>query len=65
MTPATTYMQVNTSAYSNVYLTLQEWHFHAISPYPSSHPGTAPIINNFSGNGKTDYMTNPINLTIN
>ncbi|MBN2820349.1 MAG: hypothetical protein JXP36_15350 [Bacteroidales bacterium] len=66
MTPASSYSQVNTSELSNVYLDVKGWYLNAVlSPIPSSYPGTAPIINNFSCNGYTDYMVNPVNLTIN
>lgn len=67
MTPAANYTQVNTTALANVYLDVKGWLFNgALSPIPSSYPGTAPVINNFSCNGKTTYMfTTPLNLTIN
>lgn len=66
MTPAAIYTQVNTSSLANVYLDVMGWTFNgALSPIPSSYPGPAPIINNFSCNGYTNYMTTPLNLTIN
>lgn len=67
MTPSATYAQVNTTALANVYLDVKGWLFNgAMSPILSSYPGTAPVINNFSCNGKTTYMfTTPLNLTIN
>jgi len=66
MTPDPDYTKVNTTSLANVYLTVSEWYFNAaISPIPPSYPGTAPIINNFSWNGKTDYILETLNLTIN
>jgi hypothetical protein len=65
MTPDAGYTQLNTSVLANYYYTVQEWYFPAISPIPSSYYGSAPIINNFSCNGKTDYITTPLNLIIN
>ena len=66
MTPAAYYTQVNTSSLSNVYLDVNGWYFnYVLSPMPSSYPGPAPIINNFSCNGFTNYMYIPLNLTIN
>jgi hypothetical protein len=61
------YYQVNTTSAANVYYTVAYWLFNgALSPYPSSYPGTAPRINYFSWTGITDYMsTTPLNLTIN
>ncbi|WP_430973460.1 hypothetical protein [Sunxiuqinia rutila] len=66
MTPATDYTQINTSELSNVYLDVKGWKFNgALSPIPSSYPGPAPIINNFSCNGKLESHALIINLTIN
>ncbi|MBL7968477.1 MAG: hypothetical protein JNK09_15840 [Prolixibacteraceae bacterium] len=66
MTPAAYYTQVNSTALANVYLDVKGWLFNgALSPIPSSYPGAAPVINNFSCNGKTNYITTPLNLTIN
>jgi len=66
MTPDPDYTKVNTTSLANVYLNVSEWYFNGVlSPIPPSYPGTAPIINNFSWNGKTDYITTPLNLTIN
>lgn len=66
MTPATVYTQVNTTSLANVYLDVYAWLFNgALSPIPSSYPGPAPIINNFSCNGKTNYILETLNLTIN
>lgn len=66
MTPDPGYTKVNTTSLANVYLTVAFWNFNiALSPIPSSYPGPAPIINNLSWNGKTDYITTPLNLTIN
>jgi hypothetical protein len=67
MTPAADYSQVNTTSLANVYLDVKGWIFNgALSPIPPSYPGPAPVINNFSCNGKTTYMsTTPLNLTIN
>lgn len=66
MTPASVYTQVNTSELANVYMDVKGWLFNYVqSPIPPSYPGPAPIINNFSCNGYTNYMINPLNLTIN
>ena len=66
MTPAATYTQVNTTALANVYFDVKGWLFNGVlSPIPPSYPGPAPVINNFSCNGKTDYIATPLNLTIN
>lgn len=66
MTPAPDYTQINTSELSNVYLDVKGWIFEwPLSPIPSSYPGIAPIINNFSCNGKLESHDLIINLTIN
>ena len=66
MTPAPGYTQINYSELSNVYLDVKIWIFEwPLSPIPSSYPGTAPIINNFSCNGKLLSHDLAINLTIN
>ena len=66
MTPAPDYTQLNYSELSNVYLDVKIWIFEwPLSPIPSSYPGTAPIINNFSCNGKLLSHDLAINLTIN
>ncbi|MDO8929555.1 MAG: hypothetical protein Q7W54_11280 [Bacteroidota bacterium] len=66
MTPAPYYTQVNASELSNVYLDVHGWWFtYVLSPIPSTYPGTAPIINNFSCNGRANYISTPITLTIN
>lgn len=66
MTPASGYTQINYSELSNVYLDVKGWIFEwPLSPIPSSYPGTAPIINNFSCNGKLISHDLVINLTIN
>ncbi len=66
MTPASGYTQVNYSELSNVYLDVRQWNFEwPLDPIPSSYPGTAPIINNFSCNGKLISHDLIINLTIN
>lgn len=64
-TPDADYTQLNTSALANVYFTVNQWFFPAISPIPSSYPGTAPVINNFSGNGNAVYVNKVLNITIN
>lgn len=66
MTPAADYTQINYSGLSNVYLTVREWIFNGVlSPIPPSYYGTAPVINNFSCNGRLEKHTIVINLTIN
>lgn len=65
MTPASGYSQINYSELSNVYFDVEQWNFYwPLSPIPSSYPGTAPVINNFSCNGKLNTIPTPINLTI-
>lgn len=66
MTPASGFTQINFSELSNVYLDVKGWIFEwPLSPIPSFYPGTAPIINNFSCNGKLISHDLLINLTIN
>ena len=66
MTPASGYTQINYSELSNVYLDVRQWNFTwPLDPIPSSYPGTAPIINNFSCNGKLISHDIIINLTVN
>lgn len=66
MTPASVYTQINTSELSNVYYDVKAWYLNAVlSPIPSSYPGTAPVINNFSCNGKLNTIPTAISLTIN
>ena len=66
LTPASGYTQINYSELSNVYLDVKQWNFTwPLDPIPSSYPGTAPIINNFSCNGKLISHDIIINLTVN
>lgn len=66
MTPDPIFTQINTTSLANVYLPVAEWNFNiALSPIPPSYPGPAPIINNFSWNGYTNYIVETLNLTIN
>jgi len=66
VTPAADYTQLNYSELSNVYVHLHSWIFGLpLSPIPPSFPGTAPIINSFSGNGRLESHDIFINLTVN
>lgn len=66
MTSDSYYSQLNTSELANVYMDVTSYYFPgALSPIPSSYPGPSPMINTFSWNGKTNYITIPLNLTIN
>ncbi len=62
--PNTDFYKINSSVLANVYVDMVFWRFGGlISPPASNYP--APTIFEFSSNGKTDYITSPLNLTIN
>lgn len=62
--PNTDFYKINSSVLANVYVDVVYWRFGGlISPPASNYP--APTIFGFSSNGKTDYITSPLNLTIN
>lgn len=64
MTPAADFTQLNISGFLNGYYDVQRWYLISVlSPVPSSCP--APIINNFSGNGKFNAISISMKITFN